>query len=109
MEIATVTAINYEKSDTIQMQGKRRNIEKYLDKGYYVKEERNGNWVLVKSSSVKVTLRNSKITRTINMKEDIRKHYNRTRVTAALVRNFLKDINSGKIVIRMNFDGRYAF
>ncbi|MDD2376494.1 MAG: hypothetical protein PHD15_04540 [Clostridia bacterium] len=105
----TVTAVNYEESHTVQMQGKRRDIEKYLKKGYHVKEERNGYWVLVKDSRVKVTLTNSTITRTFNMKEDIREHYNRTRVTAALIKTFSKDINSGKIVICMDSDGMYTF
>lgn len=109
MEKATVTSVNYEKSDTIEKQGKYEDIEKYLNKGYYVKEERNGYWVLVKASRVDVTLSNSTITRTFNMKEDIRNHYNRTRVTEALANTFLKDVNSGKIAICMDSEGMYQF
>jgi hypothetical protein len=109
MEDTTVAAIRYEESDTIERQGKHRDIEKYLDKGYYVKVERNGYWVLVKPSKVNVTLSNSAITKTFNMKEDIREHYNRTYVTEALVRTFSKDVESGKIVIRMDSDGTYTF
>ncbi len=109
MEKATVTSVNYEKSDTIEKQGKRRDIEKYLENGYYIKEQRNGYWVLVKASRVEVTLSNSTITRTFNMKEDLRSHYGKTRVTEALVKTFLKDINSSKIVICMDSEGTYKF
>jgi len=109
MENTTVTSVNYEKSDTIEKQGKRRDIEKYLNKGYYVKEQRNGYWVLVKASKVQVTLSNSTITRTYNMKEEIREHYNRTRVTEALVKTFLKDVNAGKIFICLDSEGMYTF
>jgi len=109
MEKATVTSVNYEKSDTIEKQGKRRDIEKYLDNGYYVKVQRNGYWVLVKASQVQVTLSNSTGTRTFNMKEEIREHYNRTKVTEALARTFLKDVNAGNIPMCMNSEGMYTF
>jgi len=109
MEDTTVTAVNYQESDTIQMQGNRQSIQKYLNTGYHIKEHRNGFWVLVKGSRVEVTLTNSKISKTHNMKEDIRQHYSRSRVTAALVKTFFKDVSSGKIVIRMDSEGMYAF
>jgi hypothetical protein len=109
MENATVTSVNYEESDTIEKQGKRRDIEKYLNKGYYVKEQRNGYWVLLKASKVEVTLSNSTITRTFNMKEDMRDHYSRTNVTQALVKKFFKDIDSGRITFSMDSEGMYKF
>ncbi len=109
MEKATVKSIRYEKSDTIEKQGKYRDIEKYLNDGYNVKQSRNGYWVLIKASKVNVTLSNSTITKTFNMKEDIREYYNRTRVTEALVKTFLKDVNSNKIVLCMDSEGSYTF
>jgi hypothetical protein len=109
MEKATVTSVNYEKSDTIEKQGKQKDIQKYLNDGYYVKVQRNGYWVLVKPSQVQVTLSNSKITRTYNMKEEIREHYNRTNVTEALARTFFKDLTAGKISINMDSEGMYTF
>lgn len=109
MEKANVLSIEYIKSDTVETQGKRKDIERYLKKGYYIKEQRNGYWVLVKSSRVDVTLNNSECTKTFNMKEDIREYYNRDRVTEALIRNFSKDVKSGKIVFTMDSEGMYSF
>jgi hypothetical protein len=43
------------------------------------------------------------------MKEDLRSNYGKTRVTETLVKTFLKDINSGKIVIDTDFEGTYKF
>ncbi len=58
--------VNYIESDKIETQGKRQEIQKYLDNGYYVKEDRNGYWVLVRTAKVQVTLTNSYGTKTFN-------------------------------------------
>ncbi|MBZ4667310.1 MAG: hypothetical protein JG775_462 [Defluviitaleaceae bacterium] len=74
-ENCVVQSVEYEHSDTIEMQGKRDAITKYLKKGYYIKEERNGYWVLVKPSRVMVTVESSEGTQSMNMKQDIIDYY----------------------------------
>lgn len=107
MEKAKIISINYEPSDTIEKQGKRKDIEKYLKDGYYIKEERNGYWVLVKTARLIVTLANSSHTRTFNMKEDICDYYGKKRISQSLVDRFSKDIGNGIISIFLHSQGNY--
>lgn len=93
---------NYFPSDTIETQGNRQEIQKYLDKGYYIKEDRNGYWVLVKTAKVQVTLKNSYGCKTFNVKDAILSYYGRERVTEKLVNQFQNDINNGKITFEMS-------
>jgi hypothetical protein len=44
MEKSTVTSVNYEKSDTIEKQGKRRDIEKIFRK--WLLNQRAAEWLL---------------------------------------------------------------
>ncbi|GEM_PF-1311798 len=108
MEKATISSITYEPSDTIEKQGKRRDIEKYLNAGYYIKEERNGYWVLVKAAQLKVTLTNSFCARTFNMKADVCKYYGRQRISQSLIEEFMKDIKDDKVSIYMDSEGYYS-
>lgn len=109
MAETTVAAINYVSSDSVELQGKRSKIQKYLDKGFYVKESRNGYWVLVKPPEINVTLSDGDTTETFNMKEDVCDHYNRQRVTDNLVEKFRKDVNAGNISITLDPRGGYSF
>ena len=108
MEKANITSINYEPSDTIEMQGKRKDIDKYLKKGYYIKEERNGYWVLVKAARLIVTLKNSSCTKTFNMKEEVLDYYGKARISESLVNKFKMDIDNGTITIDMDSEGSYS-
>lgn len=108
MEKTTVVSVNYKESDSITIQGKRSKIDKYLNDGYYVKENRNGFWVLVKTAQVNVTLSNSEHTETFNMKQDVCDYYGKTRITQALVDKFYKDIKAEKISITMDSDCCYS-
>jgi len=47
-----IQSVQYEKSDTIEMQGTSADTKRYIRNGYFVKEERNGYWVLNKPSRV---------------------------------------------------------
>lgn len=107
METAKFVSSYYEKSDTIEMQGSRDEIEKYLKQGYYVKIERNGYRVLVKKARVMVTLENSKCTNSFNMKNEILDYYGKERISKQLVKKFEEDINNNKITFEMNEDGTY--
>ena len=94
--------VNYFPSDKIETQGNRQEIQKYLDNGYYIKEDRNGYWVLVKTAKVQVTLTNSYGTKTFDVKGDILSYYGRERITEKLVNQFQNDINNGKIIFEMS-------
>ena len=69
--------MNYIPSDTIKTQGKRQEIQEYLDNGYYIKENRNGYWVMVRTEKLQVTLTNSYGTNTFNVKDAILRYYGR--------------------------------
>ena len=109
MEKTSVLSIMKKDSDTIEVQGKRRDIQRYLNKGYYIKKSRNGYWVLVNPARVDVTLKNGETRQTFNMKSDICEHYGRERISDSLVKAFKKDIESGKIKLELDSDGYYSF
>lgn len=109
MEKVTSVVVRYVPSDKIELQGKQKDIEKYLRQGYHVQEERNGYWVLTKNVQVLMTLTNSTCTNTFNIKEDVLSYYNKQRISNSMVNQFENDINSGKICIKMSEDGtRYS-
>jgi len=109
MKKAKVVNITYQESDTITCQGKRANINKYLKKGYSIKEERNGYWVLIKPVTVIVKLENDAgETAMFNIKEDILRYYNRKKISASLVEKFIKQCKEGKIVFYME-NNSYSF
>lgn len=109
MEKAKVLSVEYEPSDSIEVQGNRKKIEKYLKAGYYIKESRNGYWVLVKTARVSVTLANDSLTKEFNMKEDVCGFYGKERISQSIVDKFSKDINDEKISIFMDSNGNYEF
>lgn len=108
MEKSKVISIMYEESETIQTQGKRKDIQRYINNGYYIKEDRNGYWVLTKPVRVNVTLNNSFGTRIINLKEDICEYYGRKRISKSLVNKFETDVKYGKISIYLDEVGNYS-
>lgn len=108
MEKAVIMEIIYEPSDTIEMQGKKSDIEKYIRKGYYVKENRNGYWVLIKSAQVNVTISTSTSgIETFNMKQDICNVYEKERISKGLVERFKKDVENGRVIIEIDLQGNY--
>lgn len=107
MEKCSVIYLKYEPSDTIEKQGKRSSIEKYLKQGYYIKEERNGYWVLVKPAQVNIKISNSSGARTFNIKQDILELYKRDRISEKLIEKFEKDTQKEKICMYMDAEGNY--
>ncbi|EES50530.1 hypothetical protein NE172_06960 [Clostridium botulinum] len=99
MEKANIIGINYEPSDTIEKQGKKKDVDKYIKSGYYVKEHRNGYWVLNKPARLIVTLADSSCQRVVNMKNDVCYFYKQQRISEKLVYKFRNDINNGIITI----------
>lgn len=103
-----IVLMQYQPSDSIERQGKRSDIERYIKQGYYVKENRNGYWVLVKSAKLYVTLSNSYGSNVFNMKEDVCSYYGKTRISNSLANRFEMDIKNEKIVIYMDSEGNYS-
>ncbi len=102
-------AIQYVPSNTIEKQGKRCSIERFLREGYYVKLSRNGYWVLVKPSQVLVTCYCGKNgTFTYDMKSDILKYHNRKKISFSLIDKFKNDFKSNVILIEVDESG-YSF
>lgn len=110
MKKATFVNAVYEESDTITMQGTRSSTIRYQKQGYYIKEERNGYWVLVKPTSIRVYLKNSdNITSSFNMKEDILNYYGKKRISVNTFNKFVKDASNGKIQFYMDDENSYYF
>lgn len=108
MEKAIVLSIQYQPSDSIERQGKRSSIERYLKDGYHVKEYRNGYWVLVNPAKLYITLRNSYGSNTFNIKEEVCNYYSKSRISNSLADRFEMDIKNEKIVMYMDSEGNYS-
>ncbi|MDR7811544.1 hypothetical protein [Lacrimispora sp.] len=84
MEEVTMKIMSYIKSETARLQG---NEEK----------TNNRNRVFSKPSQVLVTFANGDLDITINMKNEILEHYNRSQMTDKLAEQFRKDVKDGNI------------
>lgn len=107
MKSASCEKTNYVDSDSIQIQGKRNKIQKYLNEGYFVQVNRNGFWVLVKPAKVEVVLKNEDEARVFNIKEDVCNLYGKQRISKKLVETFFDEIGIGKIKFEME-NGEYS-
>lgn len=106
MKLATFVNAQYNASSSLEMQGTQKDTQPYIKKGYYVKENRNGYWVLVKPAKVVVTLKDSEgRIKTFNMKKEILDYYNASRISMSLVQKFLSEVSEGKITFSMDEEG----
>lgn len=94
----------FEPSETVEKQGNRSSIDPYLKRGYYINKGRNGYWVLVKPARVLVTIGDSKVSKTFNMKDDIRTYYGKSRISTKMVERFVEDVEKNKIKITLNLE-----
>lgn len=106
-ENCEVKSIEYKRSDTIEKQGPRDAITKYLKKRYYVKEARNRYLVLVRPSRVIITVKSSAGTQDINMKQEILEYYGKQKISENLIGNFKQNIDNKKIVVCLDTNGDY--
>lgn len=98
MEKAKFICLSYEGSDTIECQGSHDKISKYLAKGYYIVQKRNGYYVLAKSPRVNVTIQKEDGSiKTINMKKEITDYYNKSKISKGLANEFANDCQKGKV------------
>lgn len=108
MKKATFVTATYHESDTIHHQGNRNSIDTYLNQGYRIVQSLNGYWILTKPISIYVYLKNSdNITLSFNMKEDILKYYNKTRISRKLFDKFVSDSTDGTIQFYMDKNSYY--
>ena len=109
MEKATLVNATYEHSSKITHQGNRSSIQRYLNEGYYIKEDRNGYWVLTKPASLTVVLADShNIAHSFQMKEDALQYYGKTRISENIANTFISDAIDGKIEFYMDNNGGYC-
>lgn len=93
-----IKSYSYEPSDTIETQGKSSKIDKYLDKGYKIKEARNGYWVLTKKSNAYATIVDDDGNeKRISIGGIVRDYYDCARLTENKVQKFVKEVNDGTI------------
>ena len=109
MKKATLVKATYEHSSTITHQGNRASIQAYLNKGYHIKESRNGYWVLSKPASLTVILKDyNNVVHSFQMKEDVFKYYGQSRISEKLAKTFISDANAGKVKFYMDNTGSYC-
>lgn len=107
MESADFVRAVYEYGNSIEIQGKQKDIEKYTNNGYYVKESRNGYWVLVKPCRVMVRLLGAGKVQDFNMKQDICSLYDKQRISQKTFDKFFEDADKGNIEFQVG-DGCYS-
>ena len=81
---------------TIEKQGTRRDIQKYLNQGYKIVYENNGYYVLSIPSSANVRYEVEDVERTECVKPLIRDYYNVERVTENRFNKFMQDYENNK-------------
>ena len=91
-----ILGYSYIPQEQINTQGKSRNINKYTKNGYRIVCEKNGFWVLAKDSKAIVKYEINGVVAQDNVKELIREHYGKQRVTKKQFENFIKDYKEGK-------------
>ena len=95
----------YIPSNSVEYQGKRSSINKYLAQGYYVKEERNGYWLLIRPAEIRATIKIDGKQKSFNIKAEVRDYYGKKRITQKLFYNFCNDAREG--IIKFYSDGNY--
>lgn len=96
--------VSYEQSETIKHQGNRESIQPYLNQGYKIRGDRNGNWILAKPAKVMVTIGKESYKKTFDMKEAILNYYSRERISKKLIDKFIEDAKNEKIKFELDLE-----
>lgn len=108
MSMAKKISVYFEESDSIEVQGTEKKIEKYEKRGYRVKLFRNGFWILTKKAQVIVdVVCDDGSKHTFYMRSGILEHYNRQRLTRTIANKFKSDFDKGLIQISIE-NGSYT-
>lgn len=95
----------YDRSSSMEVQGTREKISRYLKDGYYVKEQRNGYYLLVKPSKVIVRIQTPNGVMNINLKKQILEYYGKCKISEKRVKKFNDDSLAGKIKFYLDDTG----
>ena len=93
--------ISYQESSSITCQGNRMSIQPDINKGYYVKSENYGNWVLYRPTRVIATLKGPNLIE-CNIKDYITSYYGKSRISYKQYEDFCKLVACGKISFFMD-------
>lgn len=96
----SINSYYYEPSDNALVQGGQKKIQKYQDKGYYIKSGSNGSYIMVKPSEAIVYFDVDGKKHSESVKELIRDNYGVKNVTEKKLETFVSDCNSGKIDLK---------
>ncbi len=93
----------FEPSETITHQGTRKSIQKFLDRGFSIQQERNGFWVLIKKSHAWVTFTDSANNHLrFDMRGNIMAHYSKQKLYEATFNKFVNEVSKGKINVYLD-------
>ena len=100
MEELTYICSYFERSATINHQGTRASIQRYLKDGFSIKQDRNGFWVLTKPSRAWFTFKNSsgELVR-FDMRGKIMLHYGKQKFYEATYKRFVKELSDGTVKV----------
>ena len=105
MKILIVKSSNYIPSDEIEIQGKRRDIKPNL-KNYYIKEERNGYFLLVRTAKIFAEIITSdNMIKNIEIKQAVLNYYGKSRISSSLFEKFQKDLMKKKVILIIDEKG----
>ena len=103
MEKLSYVSSYFEPSQTITHQGTRRSIERYLNQGFSIQQERNGFWVLIKYSHAWVIFANSAGKQfRFDMRNSIMAHYGKQKLYEATFNRFVKDVSRGTVNVYLD-------
>lgn len=98
--------MSYEPSQTIEHQGNRASIQRYLRQGFYVKVSRNGYWVLVRGARVIVTAYCGEHgTYAFDMKQAICNYYGQAAISERAAGQFYNDFRMGLLEVWVDAQG----
>lgn len=105
MEKATFVYATYEDSSSRTHHGSRKSIQRFIDNGYYVKEARNGFYVLVKPARIIAVFKdtNGELYH-FDIKQDILEFYGKERISKSLFEKFQDDASKEVILFYLDDD-----
>ena len=109
MEKLSYVSSYFEPSETITHQGTRNSIQKYLNRGFSVQQERNGFWVLIKKSRAWVVFENDAGNKfKFDMRGTIMAHYGKQKLYEATFNKFTNELAKGKIKVYLDEANNYV-
>ena len=103
MEKLSYVSSYFEPSETITHQGTRQSIQKFLNRGFSVQQERNGYWVLIKKSHAWVTFENEAGDKfRFDMRGHIMAHYGKQKLYEATFNKFVTAVSKGSIKVYLD-------